>query len=85
VLLLTAVVASKATPVAGAEFARDTTLFHLAAEFAFVSFELTNKYDTSPWLSSWTNALMLAKYVALASFLLGPARTWVWLVSTFST
>jgi len=38
--------------VGGAAFARDTTLFHLAAEFALVSFALTSKYDTSPWLSS---------------------------------
>jgi len=38
--------------VGGAAFARDTTLFHLAAEFALVSLGLTNKYDTSPWLSS---------------------------------
>lgn len=38
--------------VGGAAFARDTTLFHLAAEFALVSLGLTNKYDTSPWLSN---------------------------------
>lgn len=36
----------------GAAFARDTTLFHWAAEFALVSFGLTSKYDASPWLSS---------------------------------
>ena len=36
----------------GAAFARDTTLFHPAAEFAPVSVGLTNKYDTSPWLSN---------------------------------
>ena len=38
--------------VGGAAFARDTTLPHLAPEFALVSVGLTNKYDTSPWLSS---------------------------------
>jgi hypothetical protein len=36
----------------GAEFARGTTLFHVAAAFALVSLVLTNKYDTSPLLSS---------------------------------
>ena len=30
--------------VGGAVFARDTTLFHSAAEFALVSLGLTNKY-----------------------------------------
>jgi hypothetical protein len=38
--------------VGGAALARDTTLLHCAAAFAFVSVKLKGKYDTSPLLSS---------------------------------
>lgn len=47
--------------VGGATFARDTTLLHLAAAFALVSFGLKGKYETIPVLSSWTSEFRLAK------------------------
>lgn len=71
--------------VGGAAFVRDTTLLHLAAAFALVSFGLYGKYETAPVLSSWTRELMPAKYDAPASFVLGPARVWLVLLWTFNT
>lgn len=46
--------------VGGAAFARGTTLLHLAAAFALVSFGLYGKYETAPVLSSWTRESTLA-------------------------
>lgn len=70
---------------AGATAATFATAAHVAAEFADASPCLYDRKDSAPVLSSWTSAVMLAAYDALASLVVGPARIWVELFSTLMT
>lgn len=66
--------------VGGAALAKTLTADHEAALFACVLFWSYGMNETPPVLSSWTNEVIPAKYVALGSLVAGPAIACVVLV-----
>jgi hypothetical protein len=59
--------------VGGATAASALTVNHEAAELAALLPCVYGRKETIPLLVSWTRAVILAKYVAEASFVVGPA------------
>jgi len=71
--------------VGGATAASALTVNHEAAELAALLPCVYGRKETIPLLVSWTRAVILAKYVAEASFVVGPASCCVSLLITLTT